>query len=225
MITETTFAVTRTFPSRDGSAVIELVTDRTGNLHIVRGRRADDTEPLVRKVFASLDEAREFANALWAAPAPVAAEQVRPNALNRAPVDDAVRGARRVQVEAAAVTNRGDLPIHQTIRSNQRAAVVPAGHYAVEYLGVLRFYAVVAGKGRWEGRTFVNRYHSDDLLDVHRTEAFAVRALIAADPEAAGQRFAAELTRCRRCARMLTDLATAAKNGGWGPECVKKVGA
>jgi len=214
MITETTFAVTRTFPSKDGSAVIELVTDRTGNLHIVRGRRAGATELLVRKVFSNLDEAREFANALWAAPAPTAQAVARPTALDRTGGGDAVATARRVQSAVRAGTEA----------PTGRAASVPAGHYAVEYLGVLRFYAVVEGKGRWEGRTFVNRYHSDDLLDVRRTEAFAVRALIAADVEAAGQRFAAELTRCRRCARMLTDLATAERNGGWGPECVKKVG-
>lgn len=212
MNTETSFATTRTFPSKDGSAVIELTTDRTGNLHIVRGRRASDNEPLVRRVFAELDEARAFANALWAAPVPTARAVARPTALDPRPAD-AVTTARQVQTTA-----------RQSPAPTGRAAVVPPGHYAVEYLGTLRFYAVVEGKGRWEGRTFVNRYHSDDLLDVHRTEAFAVRAAIAADVEAAGQRFAAELTRCRRCARMLTDLATAAKNGGWGPECVKKVG-
>ena len=66
--TETTFHTTRAFPSRDGSAVIELITDRTSNLHIVKGWRADGTpEPLVRRVFSNLDEARAFANALWAA--------------------------------------------------------------------------------------------------------------------------------------------------------------
>jgi len=201
MLTETTFAATRSFPSKDGAAVIELTTDRTGNLHIVRGRRATDQELLVRRVFSNLDEARAFANRLWETPAPAPA-----------PPGDAVQDARRVQ-QAVAATPAPTAP----------RAAVPVGHYAVEYQGALRFYAVVEGKGRWAGRTFVNRYHSDDLLDIHRTEALAVRALIAQDIEAAGQRFAAELTRCRRCARMLTDLPTAKRNGGWGPECVKKV--
>ena len=209
--TETTFHTTRAFPSRDGSAVIELITDRTSNLHIVKGWRADGTpEPLVRRVFSNLDEARAFANALWAAPIPTAQAVFRPNALDRRPPADAVRDARQVQRAVATPA--------------ARAPSVPVGHYAVEYLGVLRFYAVVQGKGRWEGRTFVNRYHSDDQIAVTRTEALAVRELVAADVEAAGQRFAAELTRCRRCARMLTDLQTAKRNGGWGPECVKRVG-
>jgi len=120
---------------------------------------------------------------------------------------DAVRKARKAAAPAVRVAG----------------ADVAPGYYAVEYAGALRFYRVREGKGRWAGRVFVNRYHSDDLLDITRTEAGAVRGLIAADPEAAGKRFAAELTRCRRCGRMLTDIPTAEANGGYGPECVKKV--
>jgi len=100
---------------------------------------------------------------------------------------------------------------------------VAAGYYAIERAGTLYFYRIVEGKGRWAGRTFVNRYKSDDEIKVSRTEAADVRRIIAADPEAARMRFARELTRCTRCGRMLTDIPLAESNGGYGPECVKKI--
>lgn len=121
---------------------------------------------------------------------------------------DAVRKARKAAGPAVRVAD---------------AVTVAPGYYAVERAGTLYFYKIVEGKGRWAGRTFVNRYRSDDEVRVSHTEAADVRRIIAADPEAAGKRFAAELTRCRRCSRMLTDLPTAEVNGGYGPECVKKV--
>lgn len=97
---------------------------------------------------------------------------------------------------------------------------VECGYYAVEYAGALRFYAVREGKGKWAGRTFVNRYASDELLPVNRTEAGAVRGLIAADPHTAAMRFARELTRCYRCGRMLTDEES--RERGIGPVCIEK---
>jgi Family of unknown function (DUF6011) len=214
-MTETTSSK-RTFTSKDGQATITLISDASGNLHIVRGQRLNGVT-LARKVFQHLADARAFANELWAAPVPVAKEEFRPNALERTFEAGQDRQARQADRSTGAVGRAADRD------GAGRATVVPAGHYAVEYLGTMRFYAVVEGKGRWAGRTFVNRYHSDDLLDVHRTEAFAVRAEIAKDVEAAGRRFVELTTRCRRCARRLTDLETAKVNGGFGPECVKKV--
>jgi hypothetical protein len=103
-------------------------------------------------------------------------------------------------------------------------AIVPAGYYAVEYDGVLRFYRVVVKvKGAHAGRTFVNRFKSDDELFVSRKESGAVLALIAADVDAAGMAFVIHSEHCRMCGRRLTDLATAKVNGGYGPECVKKI--
>ena len=101
--------------------------------------------------------------------------------------------------------------------------VAPAGYYAVDYAGALRFYRIVAGKGRHEGRTFVNRFKSDDETFVSRREYAAVMALIVADIEAAAMRFVNESKHCRMCGRRLTDLPTALGNRGYGPECVKKV--
>ena len=91
------------------------------------------------------------------------------------------------------------------------------GYYAVQYDGVLRFYRVSEGKGRWEGRRLVNRFQSDVLGRVSRLESGAVADAINADPLGAGMLFARELTRCYRCGRMLTDSAS--RHRGLGPDC------
>ncbi len=118
---------------------------------------------------------------------------------------DAVRKARKAAAPAVRVAD---------------AVTVAPGYYAVERAGTLYFYSVVEGKGRWAGRTFVNRYKSDDELRITRTESDDVRRLIAADPEAARMRFARELTRCWHCARMLTDELS--RELGIGPVCREK---
>lgn len=97
------------------------------------------------------------------------------------------------------------------------APPAPAGYFAVEYAGALRFYRLAEGRGKWAGYMFVNRYISDDETRVSRAESDAVRAIVAADPEAAGRRFADEFTRCWVCGRMLTDEESRA--AGIGPVC------
>lgn len=134
--------------------------------------------------------------------------------------------------DAARVAISGLIAKRDDVRKARRAAgavatatevTVAPGHYAVERAGTLYFYKIVEGRGRWAGRTFVNRFKSDDEIRVSRTEAADARRIIAADPEAARMRFARELTRCTRCGRMLTDIPLAESNGGYGPECVKKI--
>ena len=104
-----------------------------------------------------------------------------------------------------------------------RAAKAPAvdmpdaGCYAVKYDGTLRFYRVVEGKGRWEGRRFINRFKSDELGRVSRLESGVVADAVNADPMGAAMLFARELTRCYVCARMLTDETSRAL--GIGPDC------
>lgn len=98
------------------------------------------------------------------------------------------------------------------------AVTLADGCYAVERAGTLYFYRVVTkSEGRWAGRQFVNRFRSDDLLPVTRREQDEVRALIAADVEAARMRFAQELTRCYVCGKMLTDDLS--RTLGIGPVC------
>ena len=91
------------------------------------------------------------------------------------------------------------------------------GYYCVEYDGDLRFYAIRAGRGKWEGRTFCNRFRSDELGRVGRAEQMAVLASINADPEAAAKRFADETVRCFSCGRRLTDQES--RRRGQGAEC------
>jgi Family of unknown function (DUF6011) len=109
------------------------------------------------------------------------------------------------------------------VRAERRAAgkpatvTVAAGYYAVEWSGALRFYRVVEGSGKWVGRTFVNRFRSDDLGRVFRSESDAVLALIAADVEAARMRFARETVHCYQCGKRLTDEVS--RELGIGPVC------
>lgn len=91
------------------------------------------------------------------------------------------------------------------------------GYYAVPYQGVLRFYAVKAGKGKWEGRTFINRFKSDELGRVFRAEQAEVVAAILADPADARNTFAVETTHCYVCGRRLTDAES--RRLGIGPDC------
>lgn len=94
---------------------------------------------------------------------------------------------------------------------------VPQGHFAVEVGGVLRFYRVKEGKGRWEGRTFVNRHASDYFTRISRDEAAAARVAIAEDPKGAAERYAREIGTCYACNRQLTDAES--RRLGIGPDC------
>jgi hypothetical protein len=122
--------------------------------------------------------------------------------------------------DAARKAARATRPVEETVS-------IPAGHYALRSRTVedgWDFYKVV--EGRNPGVRFVNRFRSDYL---DRMTWSAQREVLAAIAERgadqAGYDFAHELECCRRCARTLTDIPTARKNGGYGPECVKKVAA
>lgn len=103
-------------------------------------------------------------------------------------------------------------------------AVTPAGRYAVEVEGILRFYRVdKPTEGRWAGYTFLNRQASDDFFPVRdRTEKVKVLGLIDADPRAAAIRYGLELGVCSLCGRVLTDPDSRA--AGVGPICAARVG-
>lgn len=102
-----------------------------------------------------------------------------------------------------------------------KTQTVPAGRYAVEREGVLRFYKVdCPTEGRWAGRTFVKVMASDEEHRVNVQEAALVLAAIAADPEVASTRYGREIGACGRCGRTLTDEASRAR--GIGPDCAQK---
>jgi Family of unknown function (DUF6011) len=103
-------------------------------------------------------------------------------------------------------------------RAKAEFVTVPEpGYYAVEWAGALRFYAVRKGKGKWEGRTFLNRFRSDFQDRVYRAEQEAVFEAILADPNAARMTFARETTHCYVCGRRLTDETS--RELGIGPDC------
>jgi hypothetical protein len=99
---------------------------------------------------------------------------------------------------------------------------VAAGKYALVEDGEVRFYEVEIGtKGRWIGFTFLSAQASDELHPIRSKERkAAVLTAIAADPQAAADRYWVELGRCRRCHRTLTSEW---RHEGIGPECVNLV--
>lgn len=99
---------------------------------------------------------------------------------------------------------------------------VPAGRYAIEADGVIKFYAVDRPtEGKWAGYTFVKVQASDDLFPVKGQAAKAVLAAIAVDPKAALVRYGHAIGKCGLCGRTLTDEESRA--AGIGPVCARKV--
>jgi hypothetical protein len=100
---------------------------------------------------------------------------------------------------------------------------VPAGRYAVEMDGDLKFYRVDRPtEGKWAGRTFVKVQASDEYWPVRGDAAKAVLAEIAKDPRAASLRYGHEIGACGICGRTLTDEDSRA--AGIGPICAGNVG-
>lgn len=102
------------------------------------------------------------------------------------------------------------------------APVVPAGHYAIEFEGMLKFFKVSAPKtGRWAGRIFVDVQASDTFYPVKNlARRNEVLSIIAQDPKAAAVRYGRHLGKCAMCHRTLTDEVSI--ENGIGPECIKK---
>ena len=98
---------------------------------------------------------------------------------------------------------------------------VPAGRYAVEMDGKLRFYVVDHGKGRWAGRVFISRQSSDELLRITRTEQAKALEAISVDPSASLVLYGRELGICGVCGRALTDESSRA--AGIGPVCAARI--
>lgn len=99
----------------------------------------------------------------------------------------------------------------------------PAGRYAVEHEGVLKFYKMdVPTEGRWKGYVFVHVQASDEWWSVKsRATREDVINLIAKDPEAAMLAYGREIGKCGHCGRTLTDEDSRA--AGIGPVCRRKV--
>jgi hypothetical protein len=91
---------------------------------------------------------------------------------------------------------------------------VPNGYYAVDTDNGLRFYRV---KNHKNGRVYLDAQASDNLHRVPFGAYAGILGAIAADPEAAGKRYADEIGCCYRCNRTLTDEES--RTFGTGPDC------
>lgn len=98
---------------------------------------------------------------------------------------------------------------------------VPAGRYAIEYNGKLRFYHVSRpDEGPWKGFVFVNEQASDDTFPVRNPHSRkAILEAIKADDDALA-RYGQELGVCGVCNRTLTDEVS--RSIGIGPICRNK---
>lgn len=123
---------------------------------------------------------------------------------------------------AATVKARGDS--RPDVKVNRLKVGVPAGRYAIEIDGVLKFFKIDRpDDGKWKGYTFVNEQAGDELWPVRNGERRRlVTARIGADPAAASKRYGHEIGSCGVCGRTLTDSESRAY--GMGPVCRVKMG-
>lgn len=100
---------------------------------------------------------------------------------------------------------------------------VPAGRYAVEIDGTLKFYVVDRPtQGRWAGYTFVKVQASDETYPIRqRSLRDQIIANIARDPRGAMLRYGKEIGKCGHCGRTLTNEVSRAR--GIGPVCAGRM--
>lgn len=97
---------------------------------------------------------------------------------------------------------------------------VPAGRYAIEHNGTLKFFKVdrPEAPSRWAGWTFLKVMASDEEHPIkNRQTRNEILELIAQDPQGATARYGHEIGRCGVCGRTLTDEDSRAR--GIGPVC------
>lgn len=101
---------------------------------------------------------------------------------------------------------------------------VPAGRYAIEVDGTLKFYVVDRPtEGRWAGYTFLKVQASDETHDIRNASVRkAILTNIARDPQGAMLRYGKEIGKCGHCGRTLTNEESRA--AGIGPICAGKMG-
>lgn len=100
---------------------------------------------------------------------------------------------------------------------------VPAGRYAVEVNGKLKFYRVDCPiKGKWDGYTFVKMFSSDETYPVRGEAKGNVLKMIAENPAEASLNYGKHIGHCGVCGKQLTDEDSRAK--GIGPVCAENMG-
>jgi Family of unknown function (DUF6011) len=101
---------------------------------------------------------------------------------------------------------------------------IPAGRYAVEHNGTLKFYKVDRPtEGKYAGYTFLDVQASAEFYPIKSLETKReVLGMIAKDPKAAAIRYGKELGYCGICGRELTRKESIAR--GIGPICATRFG-
>lgn len=120
-----------------------------------------------------------------------------------------------------------DAPREEQQRERQRELIpdVPAGRYAIERDGVLKFFRVDRPQepSRWAGYTFLKSLrggpHGAPAEGNIRAPEYKLEVLeqIAQDPKGAAERYGQELGECGICGRTLTDETS--RKIGIGPVC------
>jgi hypothetical protein len=113
---------------------------------------------------------------------------------------------------------------HDVIVKDSKPPTVPAGRYAIEREGTLKFYRVTRPEeGRWAGWTFVDRQASDERYPVkNRIERESILRQIGEDVQGAMETYGRELGHCGHCGRTLTNEVS--RERGIGPVCAEKMG-
>lgn len=103
-------------------------------------------------------------------------------------------------------------------------ATVPAGRYAIDRDGTIKFYVVSRPtEGRWAGLTFVDIQASDERHSIRsRSERLSILDQIGEDVQGAMERYGRELGHCGHCGRTLTNEVS--RERGIGPVCAQKMG-
>lgn len=135
-----------------------------------------------------------------------------------------VRGA-YLRPEEQAAPVRVSRPMAKPLTGHKPQVTVPAGRYAIEMDGTLKFYVVDRPtEGHWAGYTFVKVQASDETFPI-KNRAMRQAILDRIDEvgvEEAMLRYGREIGRCGHCGRTLTNEESRAR--GIGPVCAGKMG-
>lgn len=104
---------------------------------------------------------------------------------------------------------------------------IPAGRYALEIEGIVRFFQVdQPTEGKWAGWTFLKRLHGSpgdyNKERIKGREAWSLLRTISENPQEAMERFGHESGHCGKCGAALTDPESLSR--GIGPVCIKTMG-
>lgn len=138
-----------------------------------------------------------------------------------------------VPVEQAVETMRANIEAEEATQARQAAQAryaawrsIPVysrarGYYALEMGGEVHFFRVERPtEGKHRGKTFAKEQAGDTFHQMTWHRQGEVLDAIAADPEAAAQRYGSLINKCSRCNRTLTDKDS--RERGMGPDCAQK---